>query len=311
MEIMVRVADSGSFSRAARALGITPSAISHAVAEMEAELRQPLFYRTTRRLRLTPEGEIVSARARGVLEQVAVFDAAVARPTGRLQGVLRIGLSISISRMIVMPAIARFLQRHAELQLDFRIITQMTEMDVEGVDLMLRVGEMPEARVVARHIASLRFGVYAAPGYLARAGEPRKPADLREHACLVFRDPRYARLDEWTFERGNERETVKIDHPVVVSDDRDGVHAAIAAGAGIGRVSAFNPDQVTSGRLRRLLPEWNMPGGFPVYAIYRRAPKIAPKIAAFLDFAAAAFASFDVEEFGIVHVKGFTGARSG
>jgi DNA-binding transcriptional LysR family regulator len=227
----------------------------------------------------------------------------VAKPSERLRGTLRIGLSVSLSRIIIMPAIAQFTRRHPDLRLEMLVLTQPKEIHSEGVDLMLRVGDPPESRLIARRIARIRFGVYGAPEYLERAGTPKEPNDLLRHSCLVYRHTTGGLLDEWLFERAGERKLVKIAQPAIVSDDREGLHAAMIGGAGLGRIGNFDPYWIHSGRLRRVLTDWNLPDGFPIFAIYRRTPKLAPKITAFLDFARTAFAAFDPEELTLIHEK--------
>ena len=111
------------------------------------------------------------------------------KPSERLRGMLRIGLSISLSRTIIMPAIAGFTRRHPDLRLEMLVITQVKEMHAEGVDLMLRVGEPPDSSLIARRIARIQFGVYGSPDYLERAGVPAEPDDLLRHRCLVYRYP--------------------------------------------------------------------------------------------------------------------------
>jgi DNA-binding transcriptional LysR family regulator len=303
LEMVVRAADAGSFSKAARSLGVTPSAVSHAVADLEKRLRISIFYRTTRQLRLTEDGQAIYGRGREILDRLNELETTVAKPSERLRGTLRVGLSVSLSRIIVMPAIAQFSLRHPDLRLDMVVLTQPKEMHTEGVDLMLRVGDPPESGLIARRIARIRYGVYAAPEYLDRAGAPAEPSDLLRHPCLVFRHTTGQLLDEWTFERGGERKLVKITHPAIVSDDREGLHAAMVGGAGIGRIGAFDPNWVHSGRLRKVLTDWNVPDGFPIHAIYRKTPRLAPKIVAFLDFARTAFAAFDPEELTVLHEK--------
>jgi DNA-binding transcriptional LysR family regulator len=311
LEVAVRVADAGSFSRAARTLGVTPSAVSHAIAQLEQDLGVALFYRTTRQLRLTEEGEALCTRARSLLEQLLELESVVAKPSERLRGVLRVGLSVSLSRLIVMPALSLFTRQHPELRLEFVVLTRIKEMHIEGVDLMLRVGEIADSGLVARRIATIRFGVYAAAEYVERAGAPRLPEDLLQHRCLVYRDPNIGLLDAWTFARAGERKTVKLNRPAVISDDREGLHAAMVGGAGIARMGNFEPTLLTSGRLRRLLPDWEVLGGFPVHALYRRTPKLGAKIAAFLDFAIGAFGQFDPQELTLVHEKAGLDFRRG
>ena len=303
LEMVVRAADAGSFSKAARSLGVTPSAVSHAVADLEKQLRVSIFYRTTRQLRLTEDGQAIYGRGGEILDRLNELETTVARPSERLRGTLRVGLSVSLSRIVIMPVIAQFSLRHPDLRLNMVVLTQAKEMHAEGVDLMLRVGDPPESGLIARRIARIRYGVYAAPEYLDRAGTPADPSDLLRHPCLVFRHTTGQLLDEWTFERGGERKVVKITHPAIVSDDREGLHAAMVGGAGIGRIGAFDPNWIRSGRLRRVLTDWSVLGGFPIHAIYRKTPRLAPKIVAFLDFARTAFAAFDPEELTVIHEK--------
>jgi LysR family transcriptional regulator for bpeEF and oprC len=306
LEMVVRAADAGSFSKAARTLGVTPSAVSHAVSDLEKELGISVFYRTTRQLRLTQDGEAIYQRGRAILDQLAELEATVARPSERLRGTLRIGLSVSLSRGIIMPVIAGFTRRHPDLRLQMLVLTQVKEMHAEGVDLMLKVSELPDSSLIARRIARLRFGVYGSPDYLDRSGVPREPDDLPHHRCLVHWYPELGKpLDEWTFERGGERKVVKIVRPAIVSDDREGLLAALLGGAGLYRTGNFDPAYIKSGRLRRVLADWTCPDGFPIYAIYRRTARLAPKIAAFLEFAAGAFEAFDPEELTLLHEKNF------
>ncbi len=308
LEMVVRAADAGSFSKAARTLGITPSAVSHAVSDLEKDLRISVFYRTTRQLRLTQDGEAIYERGRAILDQLTELEATVAKPSERLRGTLRIGLSVSLSRWMIMPAIARFTRRHPDLRIEMLVLTQVKEMHAEGVDLMLRVSEPPDSSLIARRIGTVRFGVYGSPDYLERAGVPAEPDDLLHHRCLVHWYTGLGKLlNEWTFERRGERKVVNIVQPAIVSDDREGLLAALLGGAGLFRGGNFDPAYITSGRLRRVLADWTCPDGFRIYAIYRRTARLAPKIAAFLEFAAEAFAAFDPEELTMIHDQGFAG----
>jgi DNA-binding transcriptional LysR family regulator len=306
LEMVVRAADAGSFSKAARTLGVTPSAVSHAVSDLERELHISVFYRTTRQLRLTQDGEAIYDRGRAILDQLTELEATVAKPSERLRGTLRIGLSISLSRWMIMPAIAKFTRRYPDLRLEMLVLTQVKEMHAEGVDLLLRVSDLPDSGLIARRIATIRFGVYGSPDYLDRAGVPSEPDDLPRHRCLVYRDPGLGKLlDEWVFERRGEHKVVNIGEPAIVSDDREGLLAALVGGAGLYRTGNFDPAWIKSGRVKRVLADWTCPDGFPIYAIYRRTPRIAPKIAAFLEFAAEAFAEFDPDELTMIHERGF------
>lgn len=298
IEMLAHAAEAGSFSRAAAALHVTPSAVSHGIAELEARLGVTLFHRTTRQLRLTEAGEAAYRGARAVIDSLGAFEA-----TGRtgaaepLAGTLRIGATGPISRLILLPRIGAFLRRHPGLRLEFLMPTRPLEMQAGGMDLMLRVGPLPDSGLVARRLAVLRLTPCAAPSYLAERGEPAEPEELAHHRCLVHRPPFQLKpWDDWVFERiaDGARRRVKVSG-VLTTDDRDGMLAAVLAGAGIMRIGMFDPGLLASGALRRVLPGWTCPGGPTLYALYRRAPRPVPKVAAFLAFAAEAVADFDPE----------------
>lgn len=305
IELLVRAADAGSFARAAALLQLDPSAVSHAVAELEKELRVTLFYRTTRQLRLTEEGEEIYRRGRDILRELADLENAVSPSPENLAGTLRVAMNVPISRTIIMPRLPEFMRRHPGLHVECLVLTQVKEMHAGGVDVMLRAGEPPDSELVARKIVELRFGVYAAPSYLDAAGEPGRPEDLARHRCLVHKPPIALKpLDEWEFERNGERTLVTVPRSLM-TDDREGLIAAALAGGGLMRIGMFDPELIAAGRLRKVLGDWRCLGTVPVYALYRKTTRTAAKIAAFLRFTAEAFAAFDPMEITLVHDPGF------
>ena len=305
IELLVRAADAGSFAKAARSLDLTPSAVSHAIAELEKELRLTMFHRTTRQLRLTEDGETVYRRGCDILHLLAELDSEVRKAPERLTGMLHIGLPSALSQDVIMPALSGFVRRYRNLRLHFHIQTQPKEMHAEGVDVLLRIGDPPESGLIARRIAQFRLAVYAAPDYLKVAGTPARPEDLLLHQCLVFKPASMTKpLDEWEFERAGERKLIKLT-PAVVTHDRRGLIAAVAAGAGLMRIGCFDPSLIASGQLRRVLADWSCQGGFNIYAMFRKSPRMPPKLAAFLEFVAEAFAAFDPDEVTLVHDRSF------
>jgi DNA-binding transcriptional LysR family regulator len=293
MEVLVRVAEAGSFARAAEVLQIDPSAVSHAIARFEKELGFALFYRTTRQLRLTPDGEEIRARAREILARVDEMAFLDTRAQGRLTGVLRVGMGGAIGRHVIIPRLPYFMRRHPDLRLECYVRSEVRDMHAGGLDLMLRGGAPPEADLVARKILDIRFGVFAAPAYLRSAGEPVVPEDLLAHRCLIHKPPSRRRvLDEWSFEKGPDRRVLRVPRSLV-TDDREGLIDAVLAGGGLMRIGMFDPALVSSGQLRRLLPEWDCVGSAPVYALYRRGSRESPKVAAFLRFVDEAFRGLD------------------
>ena len=293
IEIFMRTADAGSLAGAARSLDLTPSAVSRAVSELEAAMGVTVFYRTTRQLRLTQEGEELYRRGRHVLDTLADLDAAMSHGARPLTGTLRVGLSVNISRYVITPGLSSFMRRHPGLRLEFSVASHPKDMHAGGLDILLRAGLPADSGLIARKLGEQRLDVYAAPAYLEAAGTPQHPDDLARHRCMVHAPASLARpLDEWMFERNNERRVLKI-RPAFLTDDREALIAAVVGGAGIMRIGLFDPGLVTSGRLRKILADWSCPGGQAFYAMYRKTARLPPRVAAFLAFAGQAFAAFD------------------
>lgn len=305
IELLVRAADAGSFAKAARSLDLTPSAVSHAIAELEKELRVPMFHRTMWQLRLTEDGEAVYRRGRDILRQLAELDSDIGRAPERIAGTLRVGMSGALGQYIVMPALPGFVRRYRNIKLQFHLQTHLSEMHTEGVDVLLRISEPPDSNLIARRIARSRPGVYASPDYLQLAGTPATPDDLLSHQCLVFKPGSMIKpLDEWDLEREDEHKRIKI-NPTVVTHDRTGMIKAVVAGAGLMYVGCFDPALIIGGQLRSVLPDWTCNGGFNIYALFRKNSRLSPMLLAFLNFVADAFASFDPDELTLVHDLSF------
>jgi DNA-binding transcriptional LysR family regulator len=303
-EILVKAADAGSFAKTAALLQLDPSAVSHAIGQLERQLRTTLFYRTTRQLRLTSDGEELCARAREILQQVAELENASRAPKN-LGGTLRIGMNVPMSRNIVMPRLPEFTRRHPELSIECLVLTRVKDMHASGVDVMVSAGEPPQSDMIARKVMTLRFGVYAAPVYLEAAGIPVDPGELRRHRCLIHKPPFALKpLDQWEFQRGGVRRRIDVPH-TLMTDDREGLIAAALAGGGLMRIGMFDPALIAAGRLRRVLADWDCPGTPAVYALYRRSSRLAPKVTAFLQFLAEAASAFDPEDVTVIHEAKF------
>lgn len=296
LEMLVRVVDQGSLVAAGRSLGLTPSAVSRGIADLERSLGATLLLRSTRRVQLTEDGAQVYERALDILSRLRELEASVARRTRSVSGTLRVGLPAPIGRYIVWPRLAVLLNRYPDLKLDVKPIQDPKAMQSENFDLLLMVGEPPPSRLVAHRLARGRPGIYASPDYVRRFGEPQTPDELTGHRCLVFHGP-WMQLpaEQWDFERAGETTSVQVTARVV-SPDREGLIVAALAGAGIIRMACFDPALVQSRRLQRLLPGWECAGGFDIHALHRKSASLAPRIQAFLAFVRESFDAFDPEE---------------
>jgi len=300
LEMLVRVVDQGSLASAGRSLGLTASAVSRGLADLERALGVPLVHRSTRRVHLTEEGAQVYERAQDILTRLQDLESSMARGTQKVSGTLRVGMPIPLGRYIVWPRLAQFLSRYPEMRLDCKPIQDPRAMQTENFDVMLTVGEPPPSRLVAHHLARGRPGIYASPEYLLRYGEPATPAELATHRCLVFHGPwMQVPASEWKFERDGQATMVAVT-PRVTTADREGLIVAALGGAGVIRMSCFDPGLIESGRLRRLLPDWACTDSFNVYALHRRGAAMAPRVQAFLAFLRECFLAFDPEQLTLV-----------
>ena len=273
----VRVADALSFRAAARDLGVTPAAVSRAVQRLEERLGVRLFERTTRTVRLTPEGERFALRCREALAQVRLGQDELGRTRAAPHGTLAISASPILAPLVV-PRLSRFLARHPGLRADLRLTDRVVRFAEEDVDLALRVGPAADDDVVARPVLETRWVTIASPTYLARRGEPRGVEDLARHDTLRFAPPR-GRARPWTFARA----TPALE-PLLVVDRGDLLVDAALSDLGVAQVLDFMvSDLVRDGRLVEVLREHAVAGP-TVHAVYPQSRRALPRVRAFVAF---------------------------
>lgn len=273
LEAVLVVARRGSFRAAAVDLDMSTTALSHAIARLEAGLGVRLFNRTTRSVAL-------SAAGRHFVEEVgpAVRDIAGAMEAVRSQretpaGVLRINAAPTAARQIISPLVLEFLRRYPEMQVDIVTEGRLVDIVAAGFDLGVRVANLVPRDMIALSLGRpQRFAVVASPEYLARRPRPLVPGDLLGHDCIRVRLPNGA-LYRWHFERGGE--TVQIDVPGrIILDEASLARTAALGGAGIGFLMEQDVlGEIAAGRLVRLLEDWTPPSqGFCLYYPGRRNP---------------------------------------
>ena len=254
LKTFARVARLGSFSRAARDLGLSQPSASRIVANLEHDVGAALMVRTTRAVTLTEAGADYLARIEPLLAALEDADHA-ARGTDELRGTLRIGLSSSFAVREVIPRLPPFMARHPALRIDLTVDDQHQNLVVEGVDVALRFGALTDSNATARLLDASPRLLVASPAYLRRAGAPRKPADLAAHAVIV--GPTGGAPGVWSFEQQGRRTSVRIDGRLAVSSNEGAVRAALA---GLGIVSTVLwgcRSDLESGDLVPVLADWN------------------------------------------------------
>ncbi|HEX5287022.1 MAG TPA: LysR substrate-binding domain-containing protein, partial [Polaromonas sp.] len=209
MAFFSRLARCGSFSGTARELGVTTAAISKRLALMEARLGVQLLNRTTRRASLTQEGEIYLTHARRILADIDDMEQLVGNAVAVPKGQLRVNATLGFGRSHVAPLISRFLESHAEVQVQLQLSVNPPPLTEDAFDVCIRFGEPPDARVIARKIAPNRRLLCASPAYLARHGVPKVPHDLTRHNCIGIRQGDEA-YGVWRLSAGKRTEAVKV-----------------------------------------------------------------------------------------------------
>ncbi|MDH5822661.1 LysR family transcriptional regulator [Luteimonas sp. RD2P54] len=282
----VRVAELGSFVRAADALGLSKAAVSKQVSALERRLGARLLHRTTRRLSLTEAGQLYLQHAQSAFAEARAAEDAVAGSQREPQGRLRVTVPMTFGLLHVAPHAAAFLARHPAVSLDLQFDDRQLDPVQAGFDLAIRVGRLLDSSLVARRIARSRVLLCAAPAYLERAGRPLRPDELGGHDCLHFSLAASGRT--WEFERAGETVRVALGARLDANSSL-ALKAAAIAGAGIARIPAFAvADALAGGELERVLPEWSLPG-LDVHAVMPARRQVPAKTRAFVDFMAEAW----------------------
>jgi len=284
LEAFARVAETGSFSAAARALNLSKSLISRQVSALEAELGARLMSRTTRSMTLTEAGRGYYEQVARILAQVEEADLSVSQLQATPRGKLRVNAPMSFSLLRLAPALPDFLALYPEIDVDIVMNDRRVDLMDEGFDLAIRIGRLADSSLVARKLGVMQRFIVASPDYFAERGVPRVPADLRRHACLCYSNA--DTLDEWRFhEPDGGPITVEVKGRVRANNG-DMLRIAALRGLGLVDLPGFlvGPD-IEAGRLVPVLQDFvRQEGG--VYAVYPHARYLPPKIRVFIDFLA-------------------------
>lgn len=286
------LASAGSLSAAARELGVTTPAVSKHLAQMEARLGIALVIRTTRRMSLTPEGELYLQHARRILSEIddmaQLLGAAKAVP----KGLLRVNATLGFGRSHVAPLISRFARKYPKVEVQLQLSVNPPPMTEDAFDVCIRFGEPPDSRVIARRIAPNRRLLCAAPAYLARHGVPKVPNDLTQHNCIGIRQGEEA-YGVWRLSASRGRnsavESVKTRGTLATNDGEIAVNWALDGHGILMRAEWDIERYLRTGRLVQVLPQYHTPDA-DIYAVYPQRHQSAARVRAFVDFVATSFA---------------------
>lgn len=285
LNLFVRIARLGSISAAARDLSITPAGASARLASMERALGARLLHRTTRQATLTEDGLAFLPHAEHVLDAAAAARAALGREQVTPRGTLRVAAPASFARMHIVPGLPEFCRHYPDLRLDLRISDGLVDLVEGAFDVAVRYAELGDSTFVARRLAPDRRVLVAAPEYLERRGRLDTPDDLADHACLVV-----GTLDLWTFRGADGKPITLRVAPTLRINDGEAVRDAACAGLGIAWMATWcAADELRSGALVPVLPEYPMVSTQTLWALYPSSRELAPKVRVFIDWLVARY----------------------
>jgi len=287
MKTFVRVAETGSFSAVAHQANTTQGAVSKQVSALERELGARLLTRTTRKLSLTEEGERYFAQARRLLAEIAEAEATLRQGEQQLSGWLRVAAPVGLGRMKLMPLVQDFMAAHPAVKIDLRLSDGFVDLVEQGIDVAIRIGELPDSSMVARRISTTWRLLMAHRDYVRRMPPLRHPDDLAQHNCLIYSE--LATRNAWSFTAGAGAQEAAGAVVVVRAEGNlqtnssEVMRAAILGGMGVGYSPAWLVDgELASGEVVRLLPDWEA-AALPVNALYPRERAGSAKVRAFIE----------------------------
>ena len=263
MALFVEVVKAKGFRGASEAIGIPNSTLSRRISSLEKAIGLRLLHRTTRKVALTEAGQIYYERCRRIVDEARLAHEQLGEMQAQPSGVLRVSLPVDFSVTYLAPLIAEFARRYPGLSFEFDLTPRRSDLVSEPLDVAIRIGEPENSQLIARHLATLRANLYASPDYLQQYGEPQTPHDLETHECLSILK---SGSGSWTLHRGEETARVTVSGRFIVNSV--GMIRRLATlDMGIALLpEEIVRDDVSSGKLRRILPAWQG-APRPIYAM--------------------------------------------
>ena len=285
------VASVGSLSAAARELGITTPAVSKHLAQMESRVGVSLINRTTRRMSLTPEGELYLEHARRILGDIDHMEALLGVSKATPKGLLRVNATLGFGRSHVAPLISKFARKYPQVEVQLQLSVNPPLLTEDSFDVCIRFGAPPDTRVIARRLAPNRRLLCAAPAYLAKRGIPKVPNDLTRHNCIGIRQGEEA-YGVWRLTSGRGKsattEAIKTRGTLSTNDGEIAVNWALDGHGILMRAEWDIERYLKSGRLVQVLPQCHTPDA-DLYAVYPQRHQLAARVRTFVEFVAHVF----------------------
>ncbi len=282
--IFMRSAQHGSFSEAARQLGMAPSAVSRAVLRLEDELGVRLLQRTTRSLTLSEEGNRFYQRAQHILNDLEEAELEIKQSQSIPIGTLRLDLSFTFGKMHIAPALLQFAAQYPELKLNVSFNDRLIDLIEEGVDATVRIGMPNDSSLIMHHLATARYITCASPQYLAQQGTPTTLTELLQHRCVNFVYPQTRQEPTWKFEQNGELFDLVVDS-YLRFDNSEVILAAVIQGAGVVQLPKFiAANAIARGDLQPILQSYAPQVGLPITVLYPQKRYLSAKVRVFVEF---------------------------
>jgi DNA-binding transcriptional LysR family regulator len=283
VEEFVRVAESLSFARAAESLGLTNSGVSKAIRLLEGRLGVRLLNRTTRSVSLTDDGSIFYERVSKWVAELEEMQSSFSSVDAELTGSIRIEMPVTYGRVFFMPQLARFLERHPKLTVEVRMSDLYVDLVAEGIDLAIRIGELPDSDLVARPLGRVSLGTFACPRCLDIYGRPQRPLDLLSHRLISFVHPS-GRAKKMLYVEGDNETVIDAAHAVASFNNGEAMTDATINGIGIAQLPVFHAQEaLDQGKLAQVLEGWDAPGP-PIQLVYPSRKHLSKRISVLIDF---------------------------
>ncbi|SIS54166.1 LysR family transcriptional regulator [Neptunomonas antarctica] len=276
ISLFIRIVETGSFTSAAESLGIQKSTISRRIAQLEDDLGVRLLQRTTRKLKLTDDGEELFARCQPLINELDSAKDHLSATQNNPRGRLRITMPSELGVFMMNEIVSTFMQRYPQIMLEVELSTRVIDLIEEGIDLAIRVGELADSSLIARKVATVSRGLYASPAYLTKQGTPKTPDDLQNHECYgILKAVEYWEFDNW-------HEPVEVKGQLK-ANSISFIREVLLQNMGVARMPrVFCRNCVNRGELVEVLSDYASPP-IEVHALYPSRRHLNPKVRLFID----------------------------
>jgi DNA-binding transcriptional LysR family regulator len=281
--VFARVVEAGSFTKAAKALGVPVSTVSRKVSRLEDDLKVRLLQRTTRKLSLTEPGRLYYERVSRSLAELDCAEKMLQEIQETPRGVLR--MTAPVEPTVVIDLVVEFLREYSEVRVEIDFTNRVVDLIEEGYDLAVRAGRLPDSSLIAHKLGEGQLHIVASPGYINRRGLPESVEDIKEHCCVLM--GRSVMNPSWSLHnKAGKKVTVPVNARLVVNH-LEAVRDAALAGLGLALLpEVYCDDEIEDGRLVHVLPELSLDAG-AMWVVYPSRQHLAPTVRAFVDFAKA------------------------